>query len=537
MQKVTRILLIVAGVILGLLVTALLAVNLYVQSHGTQARIQQELSTRLGTPLRIQRISVTPWWGLKLTGITMPQADATLPTDFLKADTFRLRIRFSSLFTGELVIKEVSLVNPTVVWAQNAKGKWRLPGLQESDAAATAAATAPAEPPPPVAPARPAPLTAATTAAYRPVEPAAEQRNAESADSRSFTPEVRRVSLANGNFHFLDEQGKPVATFEGVNFRSKLRSATAVRGNASIEKVSLRNRFFLEQLESPLKYDPVELDVSDINARAAGGEITGRFRMQPNDPDSPFSVAVKFRDLQADQIITQAHGPEGMIRGRLEGSLDATGKTADPNALAGSGEIYLREGQVRQYSLLVALGQLLQIDELSQLRFDQAHVKYHITPGVVTVDELLLTSPNLRLSAVGTIGFNGKLRLDSQLAINERIQGQLFAAILNNFQPIEEPGFAALKFKVSGTVERPKTDLMEKLVGPDLKDLGDVIDSFFGGKSDKPKKKNKRAGDARAAAPAPADSQTVDDALPPPAEPSAAPPVDPAQSPAPTATP
>src|ERR1044071_5280780 len=102
---------------------------MYVQSRGTQARIQQELSQRLGTTLRIQRISVTPWWGLKLTGITIPQTQPGVSPDFLTAKTFRLRIRFSSLFGGHLVIKDISLVNPEVVWAQNADGKWRMPSM------------------------------------------------------------------------------------------------------------------------------------------------------------------------------------------------------------------------------------------------------------------------------------------------------------------------------------------------------------------------------------------------------------------------
>ena len=530
MQKVTRILVLVIGAILGVAVTALLAVNLYVQSHGTQARIQQELSTRLGTPLRIQRISVTPWWGLKLTGITMPQVgEGAVTRDFLKADTFRLRIRFSSLFSGRLVIKEVSLINPTVVWAQNATGKWRLPGVAEAETSPEASPAAP--PPVTVAASPPRELPPAPPAASAEAERgAAVEASGEAPDARPFTPEVRRVNLANGHFRFLDEEGKPVATFQGVDFRSNWRHAAAVRGNASIAKVSLRDRFFLEELHSPLKYDPVELDVSDISAKAAGGEINGRFRMQPNDPESPFTLAVQFRDLEADRIVRDAKGPAGMIRGKLEGSLDATGKTADPNALAGSGEIYLRGGQVRQYSLLVALGQLLQIDELSQLRFEQAHVKYHITPGVVTVDELLLTSPNIRLSAIGTIGFDGRLRLESQLAINERVQGQLFQPIRNNFQPVEPPGFAALNFKVTGTVERPKTDLMDKLVGPELKDLSGVISSFLGGKSERPKKQKKPepaapTRDAPAAESQPGETSAAIPEAPatPPAEPNSTP--------------
>ncbi len=136
MKKLSRVLLIVLAVILGAAVLILIGVNMYVQSQGTQARIQQELSQRLGTTLRVRRISVTPWAGLKLTGITIPQSQSGIPSDFLTAKAFRLRIRFGSLFAQRLVIKEVSLINPEIVWAQNADGKWRLPSLPPEPAVA-----------------------------------------------------------------------------------------------------------------------------------------------------------------------------------------------------------------------------------------------------------------------------------------------------------------------------------------------------------------------------------------------------------------
>jgi hypothetical protein len=190
-----------------------------------------------------------------------------------------------------------------------------------------------------------------------------------------------------------------------------------------------------------------------------------------------------------------------MVTGRLEGHLDAGGSTADPNALSGAGEIILRDGQVQQYSLLVALGQLLQIEELRQLRFDQAEMKYHINPGVITIDELLFRSQNIRLSATGTVSFEGNLHLESQLAVSEKMRSQLFRAIRENFQPTDEPGYSAVGFQVSGTVGRPKTNLMDKLIGRDLKDLGSVINSFIdGGKSEKKKKKKAASASAAPAA-------------------------------------
>src|SRR5438046_4214112 len=123
----SRLLLIGLGLIVGVALLILIGVTMYVQSRGTQARIQQELSQRLGTTLCVRRISVTPWAGLKLSGITIPQSQPGVFADFLTAQTFRLRIKFGSLFSQRLVIKEVSLIKPEVIWAQNQDGKWRVP--------------------------------------------------------------------------------------------------------------------------------------------------------------------------------------------------------------------------------------------------------------------------------------------------------------------------------------------------------------------------------------------------------------------------
>jgi hypothetical protein len=304
-----------------------------------------------------------------------------------------------------------------------------------------------------------------------------------------------------GRFLFLDEKLNKVAMFDQVRFRSNFRTANDLRGDIMIGKTSLRDRFYLEELQSPLRYSPDELDFSQITARAAGGEITGRFILLPQAEDSPFTVSVKFHDVQADRVVSDAGGSPGMITGKLEGFLDAGGTTADQNALSGKGEIVLRDGQVRQYSLLVALGQLLQIQEFQQLRLD---------PGVVTIDELVLRSENVRLSGSGTVSFDGKLQLESQLAVNEKMRSQLFRAIRESFQPTDDPGYSAVSFQVSGTVGRPKTNLMDKLIGRDLKDLSSVISGLIGGGKSERARKKKAAADAAAAepsvAPTPAES-------------------------------
>jgi len=462
-------------------------------------------------------MSVTPWGGLELSGITIAQTSPIGPRHFLEAKTFRLRVRFLSLFSRRLVIQEVALVDPNIVWPQDAEGKWKLP---RSRATKTAAATvskpdilnqsapniqAPETQKAPVVTISPANLPRGAQAIASTPSPMQEPRLA-------VPPEVRRVSIRNGNFSFLDHSGKLLASFNGVDFRTSIRSALALHGNTRVARISLQDRFFLEDLRSPLRYEPDVLELSKISARVGKGEINGYFAMQPEAEDSPFTTNIKFRDVLADQIIANAGGPRGMVQGKLQGNFQASGKTADPEAFVGKGEISLRDGRVQQYSLLVLLGELLQIEELRELHLEQAEAKYHLRPGLVTIDELILRSPNIRLTASGTVAFNGKLKLDSQLAINDKIRGQLFKAIRQNFQPINEPGYSAIDFQVGGTVERPSTNLMDRLVGHDLSSM---INSFLGGgKKDRTKKKKKQIEEAAPGTPEPSDAGNAMPAAP-----------------------
>jgi len=504
--------LIALGALIGLGAILLTGVNLYVQSQGTHAKIQQELSRRLGTTLGIRSMSVTPWGGLELSGITIGQTSPGSPKHFLEAKTFRLRVRFLSLFSRRLVIKEVSLINPNVVWPQDAEGKWKLPKSRGTKTAAATVSQPEAESESVQTPqTRTAPIIANTPANLpSPVQATVNDQPPKQEPRLAMPPEVRRVSIKNGNFTFLDHAGKLLASFNGVDFRTSIRSALALHGDTKVAKISLQNRFFLEQLRSPLRYEPDVLELSKISARAGNGEINGYFAMQPEAEDSPFTTSVKFRNVLADQIIANAGGPKGVVQGKLEGSFQASGKTADPEAFVGKGEISVHEGRVQQYSLLVLLGEVLQIEELRELQLEQAEARYHVNPSLVTIDELILRSPNIRLTASGTVMFNGRLKLDSQLAINDKIRSQLFKAIRQNFKPINEPGYSAIDFQVGGTIDRPSTNLMDRLVG---RDLSNMINSFFGGgKKERAKKKKKQIEEAVPAAPS--TSASPQEALP-----------------------
>src|SRR5947207_15714109 len=94
-------------VVVAIFLVSLLGANLYVQSQATQERIQQELSQRLKMPLQIQRISVTPWGGMKLSGITIPPSNDIHAPPFRAAKHFQLRVQLRSTSWRRLISKEV----------------------------------------------------------------------------------------------------------------------------------------------------------------------------------------------------------------------------------------------------------------------------------------------------------------------------------------------------------------------------------------------------------------------------------------------
>jgi hypothetical protein len=119
------------------------------------------------------------------------------------------------------VIKEVSLINPNIVWPQDAGGRWKLPGSHRKK-------TAPPTVSQPGVESEPAPTSQTQTAPVVAISPPNLPSPAQAIVNKpspmqeprlAVPPEVRRVSIKNGNFSFLDHAGRLLASFNGVDFR------------------------------------------------------------------------------------------------------------------------------------------------------------------------------------------------------------------------------------------------------------------------------------------------------------------------------
>jgi hypothetical protein len=168
------------------------------------------------------------------------------------------------------------------------------------------------------------------------------------------------------------------------------------------------------------------------------------------------------------------------------------GDPRDSASLTGVGRFELVSAQLKPVEFLVKLGELLQIDELQLLKLSDARIDATIQNERVHIDDMTLKSDNLILQGTGPVRFNGKINLDASLMVNRKLQQQLKGVLSKNFVDSEDPEYREVPFTVTGRVDNPKTDLIDKLVGAKVgQDVGGMLMNILRS-SASPKPDNKK---------------------------------------------
>ena len=494
MKKVSKAILIGLGALLVLGIVLLVGLNLYVQSPGAQTRIQDELSKALRLPLKLINTSVTPWSDLRITGITIPNGGA----NFLEAASFTARYRLLPLLEGKLIITEMIVDTPKIVWVQNAEGQWKMPVPEEAveeekspkpgdPSAPPPSETAPSDNSSAAKPKKPkkAPKSEVETAANDQPKPA---------KPGSFEVVINRFDVKNGTVELFDKSNKRVAILSEVNMIYTTLSAERVEGTATIGKAVWDNVLTVENLRTPFKYADHEFALPEITAALAGGSVRGRFTQRDDRTASPFKAAFDIDQVDLNRVMTEAGAPPGQAAGRLGGQFEMHGDARRTDKAEGSGHLDVRDGQFRELEFFQGIGQALGIRELSDFRLKEGHADVRLGGEKLYVENLLLTTPDLQLGAKGTVRIgkdDKKVSLDAQLSVQESLVRQLPGLVRDSFA-VADDNRRTIDFKVTGTTEKLKTDLLDRLIGQKINaQFGDLISSLFGGgkKADDEKKK------------------------------------------------
>ncbi len=483
MKKLSKAILIAVGALVALVVAIVFGVNLYIQSPAVQARIEDEIGRALRIPLKITNTSVTPWSDLRINGITIPSGGSNL----LEAASFNARYRLLPLLGGKLVIYDMSVESPKLVWPQNAEGKWELPKP------APAPAAAPASPKTEVATATPEP--SAAPAESRPQEPKAKKRG-------GFQVIVEGFEIKHGNVELLDAAGVRVATFSDVNMLYATLTPERIEGTVNIGRTVWNEAVVFENLRTPFNYTPSVVDLPQISGTIGGGPISGSFNLRSTEPKAPFTFGLKFDQVDVARVAKDANWGEGQASGMLGGVLDLKGNYPRFARAEGTAHVTLQDGRFHEFSYFEMIGQALQIKQLSDLRLKDSSAEARIADEKLNFENITLDASDLQLTAKGLARFDGKLQLTARLSAQNALIKQLPGLVRDNFS-VGEGDTRFIDFNITGKAGKPKTDLLDKIVGQKLEaQFDELVNGLFGTKrkkEDDKKDQDKAKEDAKKA--------------------------------------
>ena len=445
MPKFAKRFLFAAAILVAAIALILLCINLYLQSGGVQQRIRDTAAKAIGTEINIRSTTYTPWEGLVLRGISIP--DSTAPNiNVVEAAALRIRFALPPLLQQRFVVTECALFEPKLIVRQLENGDWLIPLPRR------APEPAPAPPEVPSAPKVKGP---------------------------SFKAELQRFRLGAGQISFLNAKNRTVLLLEKSDIDATIAPDLTAQGTIGIGRMNVGGVLKPHKVGGPFTWDGRIFELPEIQGSLAGGRLTGKFHLE-NGEAPTYTLAARLDGVLLKRLADEAGVEPGKTEGRLNGSVDLAGDPRNTDSLAGKAHFELIEAQLKPIELLSQLGELLQIDELQLLKLSEARVDLSIGNDRVQLDDVFLKSENLILTGQGPIRFNGKMKVEARLLINTKLQQQLKGILGNNFVESENPDYRQLPFTVSGKVDSPKTDLLDKLTGINIgQDVGGLLQNLF----------------------------------------------------------
>jgi uncharacterized protein involved in outer membrane biogenesis len=122
-HSIAKPILIIAGIIFVLCATAVLCLNIYLQSAGVQLKLRQAVYRATGFEPVISQTYYTPWSGLAVSGIRIPQTN-NAKKPLLAVRSLKCRLSITALLQGRVLIKDITFEQPSLLVVQGQSGVW-----------------------------------------------------------------------------------------------------------------------------------------------------------------------------------------------------------------------------------------------------------------------------------------------------------------------------------------------------------------------------------------------------------------------------
>lgn len=115
---------IMVGSLLALLIVASLLLYFFLPLNAIKDYAAKQLSDQLHHEVKVKGVSFNIFTGIKLTGLTVANRKGYDDAPFISADAVELKYLFWPLFSGKVIIPEITLVKPQILIEKSRKGEF-----------------------------------------------------------------------------------------------------------------------------------------------------------------------------------------------------------------------------------------------------------------------------------------------------------------------------------------------------------------------------------------------------------------------------
>lgn len=459
-------LLLLVAALLAIPVLLLIILNLILQSGGIQERIRSGIEGSVGLPISFSGISGNLCGGIKVQGITL-KGDQSGTQGSL--DSLIFYPEFLKLLQGEVVIKELCLEHPVLQLALAPNGSIAPLGSINVPLQKTS---------PPASFVSPSSSVTSTAIHHLPA-----QMPSPVASAEKILLKIAHLTVSDGNFKLLTSDTRPILSIEKMNLSGKQALDGSWSGVLKASQITegsyLILHDFISDVTLPADISSILLD--KIAATLGAGNLAGSFSsaLPPAIPE--YRTHLMLNGASLPQFFQDASIGIPASEGTTSGEIQLSGIAGMPQSMEGEGHLLCTNAVIQPADFLKQIGQILQIQELQLLRMPEGKMFFRIHQGEFQIDQISLRSENLILAAQGPIHSNGDLDLQARLLFNEKLTGRLHGLLGPQLTKAPEPGYSQVSFHVSGPMNNPKTDFLERLTGIRINgDLGGLLQGLFG---------------------------------------------------------
>jgi hypothetical protein len=128
-------------------------------------------------------------------------------------------------------------------------------------------------------------------------------------------------------------------------------------------------------------------------------------------PAGRFSVAASLQDADLQRLASEATAAPQRSRGRLTAGIELTGSRAGAHSLGGRGQVRLRDADIYELPVVVALLKILRVKAPDRNAFGSSLVDFRIEGPHAYLDTIELSGDAISLVGTGEIDFDTNLRL------------------------------------------------------------------------------------------------------------------------------